>query len=255
MKEILKIILIFAITVPLAFSLQIVDKSDSTIKTGQKTSQTTNELDTAKAEDKVSPNQKARKAPIGGVKSIPGTNSKMRHRLYGSLNEGLTAAEPVEKVYQYLELRKEKLGLDEPRSELVVTSVKISPEGTGGISLSQKVNGVNVRAGTFGFGFKAGKLFLVNDKLMLEAKEVNTNPSISQEQAINIALSTYSPPDSILPAAQIKAIKFEIAKINDEYKLVWFITAMQGKTIGGHYLLDIDAQTGEILSKRHAGIK
>jgi Zn-dependent metalloprotease len=177
-------------------------------------------------------------------------------RLEGHLSDGITATDPVEMAYQFFELHKDLFQLDNPKKELLLKSCNTDKcVGNTHVSLDQVVNDIKVRYGGYALHFKSnGSLYYLNGAIDPEARKVDTTPSISAEQAKQIAASN---PDYEYNNPYFNDVELLIAHFEDGYHLVWRfflgeITADfrdQGGLVQTKYdfFYIIDAKTGDIL--------
>jgi Zn-dependent metalloprotease len=175
----------------------------------------------------------------------------------GDLSAGITATEPVEKAYQYFELHKDLYQINDPRKELKLKWVHDYTGSTGGahVAFNQVYNGIGVGVGDMRVHLnKEGKIWDVTFKYDPEARKVDTTPSISEEQAKQIAVSN---PDYEYNNPYFGEPELLIAHFEDGYHLVWRFYLGEitdpyhdygGKfpTKNDFYYL-IDAKTGQIL--------
>jgi len=157
----------------------------------------------------------------------------------GNLSKGLTGTDVVEKAYQFFEINKDIFQIDQPRQELVIGEV--IKEATSTVKFYWVLNGVKVQYGGYFLQFsRDGSLYNVEGQVDPEARSINTKPSISEEQAKQIAIN-----DSLNAGkpAEIKEMELLIGRFKGEIKLAW--TFYLTNSLSWHYA--IDAHTGEIL--------
>lgn len=161
----------------------------------------------------------------------------------GRLDKGITAAEPLDKCYQFFELHKHLFGLDNPREELVLISVS----GQFGIhKFRQFYNGIQV-------GFHRIMVYFSFDgkhsitgaggKFVTEVKSLSSTPAISEEEAIQIATNDYIAQKHKGEPKLIKAELIYLKDSNGDYYLAWNIAIRRSE----YY---IDAMTGNIKISR-----
>ena len=166
--------------------------------------------------------------------------------LEGNLYWGAKGGDRIEESYRFLENHKELFRMDNPRQELKPEGV-IGPDGISPIAtvkFIQVVNGVKVRYGGYNFHFNAdGLMNSLNGQIDPDAKKVNTNPAISEEQVKQIALN-----DTLNAGTKAEVIDLElmIARYEEGLRLVWSFGVIYGGPPGS-WLYKVDAQTGKVL--------
>jgi Zn-dependent metalloprotease len=160
---------------------------------------------------------------------------------------GEVGGDRVEDSYRFLETYKDSYGLINPRQELKLKGIigpdKISPITT--LIFYQTVNGVKV-ASEIRLHFEPnGLLNGTAGQIDTNARKVNTNPAISEEQAKQIAFT-----DTLNINAKPEAVEMEllIARFPDGLRLVWSFGVINGGGDIGSWGYLIDAQTGKILA-------
>ena len=163
----------------------------------------------------------------------------------------------IEKAYQHLE---KQCGYDDSinvRSIYEVSRVSSYKGGNISVGFILKINGIRVRSAFRHVTFNsAGKITGEGGSIYeyLGAKNIDTTPSISKEQAINIAVNHSESLHPKAPPAHTKNVELQIAKIKDKFYLVWYMGVLHGRPFAGinayHYY--IDAKTGEILKNESA---
>ena len=109
----------------------------------------------------------------------------------GELSKGITAIDPVEMAYQFLELNKDLYQIESPRDELIVKGVIEGGELGTTIKLGQVVGGIRVDSRGFILQYgRAKKLWCVDGRIDPQARQVNTTPAISEKQAKEIVCAT-----------------------------------------------------------------
>jgi hypothetical protein len=167
-----------------------------------------------------------------------------------AINRGLTAIDPTERAYQFLELHRDLFGLENPRQELVVER-----STTRTVVFQQMANGIPVilgrsliRLAPVGYSFHirpdSNLIEEFGGEIYPEARNVNPNPAVSREQAIAIAQSDTAHGGQ---ATEVSGARLYIAKFNEGCRLVWRL-GLSGGGHGGAGLYFIDAQTGDILN-------
>jgi Zn-dependent metalloprotease len=167
--------------------------------------------------------------------------------------ESFSDSDFVEMAYAYISQHNDFFQTDNPRVDYVLSRVNCDDIGAF-VELIQAVNGIKVGGSYWRFLFRSnGKLYDNFGRLFPEAKEINTIPSISLEQATQIALNDFQTqfPDSV-PAHLTTEPEFLIGRFPGEFRLIWIIEVGSFKYIPYYYY--IDAKTGSILEKGQAGI-
>jgi hypothetical protein len=160
----------------------------------------------------------------------------------GDLNKGLTGTDVVEKSYQFFELNKDIFQVVDSRKEFIVRGV--INEGPSTVKFYWAVNGVKVQYGGYFLHFnKNGALYTVEGQIDPEARKINTNPAISEEQAKRIALDDPKHKDA---KPEISSIELLTGRIDGELRLFWSIGIINGGGVGS-WNYKVDAQTGKIL--------
>jgi len=167
--------------------------------------------------------------------------------LEGDLFFGKKGADKAEEGYRFFEKHKQLFQMENPRSELKLQGVaKDEIEQT--VIFDQVVNGVKVRYGEFALHFNLNAVLLtLNGQIDPEARTVDTNPAISEQQAVEIA---FVKTDSIKidwpenAKSTVKDATLLIARFDERLKLVWAISVIKGYQGWGFW---IDAKTGEII--------
>jgi Zn-dependent metalloprotease len=160
----------------------------------------------------------------------------------GDLNRGITATEPKEKVYQLFELHKDVFGILNPREELVDFKAKTFWKNGNVQSavIYQYYDGIKIYGGHYGIGFdQQGNIRNCGGDLYPEARQVNTVPSISEEQVQEIALN--NPHTKRSPSGRIYSTDLLIYVIKGQPHLTWKVC------IEYYACYFIDAHTGEML--------
>jgi len=130
---------------------------------------------------------------IGKLEYIDLAENGVPSNLFGDLNTGIIAADPVEKSYQFFEIHKSLFGLVNPRVELKYSG---AVTGDGFISTTifyQTHNGIKIENGQYAVHFnRDGALNGANGNLFPKARHVNTTPTISVGRAQEIAEIDYT---------------------------------------------------------------
>lgn len=165
----------------------------------------------------------------------------------------------VEKAYQFIENRKDIFKLENPRDELILKRASIRPDRqNNAVIFTHAVNGVKVLGAGYTIRLKAdGKVFDFSGMIHPEAKKVDTTPRISKQQVIDIVIKEAGEGDPDADDPPVKDPELLIAKFDDEFILIWFTGMGYSAKYGtsGNYFYYIDAQNGEVLTKRKAWSK
>jgi len=163
----------------------------------------------------------------------------------GNLSKGLTGTDVVEKAYQFFELNKDLFQIEKPRQELVIRQVIREELST--VKFYWAIDGVKVNYGGYFLQFsRDGSLYNVEGQIDPEARSINTKPSISEEQAKQIAMN-----DSLNTGQESTFMDMElvIGKFKDnKFQLAWTFGISNSRP----WIYAIDAHTGEILVRTTA---
>jgi len=174
-----------------------------------------------------------------------------------AINRGLTALDPTERAYQFLELHRDLFGLENPRQELVVERASARA-----VRFRQMANGIPVILGrsllsvaptgyTLHMWPDSNLLKEFEGAVFPEARNVNTTPAVSREQAIAIAQSDTAHGGQ---PTEVSVADLYIAKFDDGCRLVWRL-GISGGGYGGAGIYMIDAHSGAILNVIPDGIQ
>jgi hypothetical protein len=162
---------------------------------------------------------------------------------------GEIGGDRVEDSYRFLELNKDSFGLINPRQELKLKEVigpdKIIKGQT--VKLYQVVNGVKVRYGQYFIHFSPdGTMNGINGQIDPEARQIDTNPAISEEQSKQLAIA--HPRAKRASVEHITKTELIIGRFNKEMRLAWGVTIFKADSTGlvGDAFY-IDAQNGRVL--------
>ena len=166
------------------------------------------------------------------------------------LNIGLTSRDPVERIYQFLERHEDLFGMQNPRQELVLRGNGFRGN-SGRVRFEQVVGEIPVRHGFFDFMLEADSggptISSLQNNYYPAARDVNTSPSITMEQAEQIALADTAHEGK--STAIYGTPQLMIADVEEALHLVWYLDVDGGGYMGAsHYL--IDAHTGQVLYVR-----
>jgi Zn-dependent metalloprotease len=165
------------------------------------------------------------------------------YEIGGDLSKGITSTDMVEKVYQFFEINKDIFGIEDPKTELKIDAV--NKDEIQAVKFHWTVNGVKV-ASNFSILFtKDGKPHNYSGKLYPEAKSIDTNPKLSEEQAKQIALDDSRAYHTTVE--NVKSIELIIGKFDDCLKLAWAINVCKLDSVIFNSDYYIDAQNGKIL--------
>jgi Zn-dependent metalloprotease len=155
----------------------------------------------------------------------------------------------VEDSYRFLEMHKDIFNLVNPRQELKLSSNSKDEYGEA-VKFDQVVNGVKV-ASEMRFIFKPdGILDCVIGQIDTNARKIDTNPTISEEQAKQIA---FNDTPNINNKAEAVRTELIIGRFDGVLRLVWLF-GVKSEGAGGSKSLSyiIDAKTGKILEAKSA---
>jgi bacillolysin len=161
----------------------------------------------------------------------------------GDLSRGITATDLSEKVIQFFEINKDIFGIEEPKTELKIDAVY--KDEIRAVKFHFTVNGIKI-ASNFSILFtKDGIPHSYSGKIYPEAYELSTTPSITEEQAKQIALDDSKAYHTTIE--NVKSLELIIGRFDDGLRLAWAINVNKigSKLINSDYF--IDAQTGKIL--------
>ncbi|MCP4581558.1 MAG: hypothetical protein GY839_08045 [candidate division Zixibacteria bacterium] len=162
----------------------------------------------------------------------------------------------INKTYQYIEDHKDLYHTEDPRADFPIKNVSTDSEGNVHVILYQFEDGVKVKSGVLTFRYRHyGKCYYRGGWLVKEARSIDTKHSISNYQAESIALGAVKHPDPDIPPAYVLKSELFIEKVDDVYKLIWFVSTSHGRLYGPSRELRIDAQTGTIISNISGLIK
>jgi Zn-dependent metalloprotease len=167
--------------------------------------------------------------------------------LEGNLFSGQKGGDRVADSYTFFEQNKELFQMPNPKTELLLEGeIKDQIEET--VIFNQVSNGVRVRYGQYVMHYNPnGVLETVNGQIDAEARKINTNPAISEEQAKSIAIQDMEKVKVDWPEnaqTEIKNATLTIARFDGELKLAWGLSVIKGVEGYGYW---IDAQTGKII--------
>lgn len=168
--------------------------------------------------------------------------------LEGNLFYSEAKADPAETAYRFFEKHKEIFSLINPRQELKAIDISVDENSYKHIHFEQIEKGLKV--GVVGYRVHinpAGILYSLHGQIDPEARTVDTNPGISEQQAMEIALNdtlvTKADRQDIEP--KVHSATLLIGRFAEKLRLVWAISVSRG--IGYSWGFWIDAQTGAIL--------
>jgi Zn-dependent metalloprotease len=171
----------------------------------------------------------------------------------GDLSKGLTETDIVDKAYQFFEINKDIFRLTEPKTELKVYDVHRDDIPV--VKMYWAVNGVKVASNLRIVFSKNGSPFYFAGKIDPEARTINTNPAISEDQAKAIVIKDMDKVKDGCPEdaqTEIKNATLIIGRFDEELKLVWGLSVVKCLNGYGYW---IDAQTGKILESGSSAIR
>lgn len=168
------------------------------------------------------------------------------YEIGGDLSKGITSTDMVEKVYQFFEINKDIFGIEDPKSELKIDAV--NKDEIHAVKFHRTVNGIKV-ASNFSILFtKDGKPHNYSGKLYPEAKSIDTNPKLSEEQAIQIALNDSKAYQTTVE--NVKSAELIIGRFSATLRLAWAINVSKLDSVIFNSDYFIDAQNGKILDMK-----
>jgi Zn-dependent metalloprotease len=176
-------------------------------------------------------------------------NNGIPTSITGNLSSGLTAKDPVDIVYEFFEKNKDIFQLQNPRQELIL--IDSISDGIVGptVRMAWAVNGVKVGCPEFRAQFsKASGLYEIDGDICPDARKINTNPIIGEEQAKQFVVNDTKNLGSKL--GDVKSSQLIIAKFNDSFKLAWIINIVRMDSLIINTDYYIDATNGDILAKK-----
>ena len=181
----------------------------------------------------------------GNLESIRLDDSSAPRSIWGDLNKGITASDRIERCYQFFELHKELLALDNPREDIV-----IQVEHEGAIRFFQYFKGIKTNnQHTIHFSPKdENDIIGYTASPDPEVRSVDTNYEISKEQAQQIAVAHCQTLHPDLKISSTQEPELLIDRFEDGCKLIWKLVA--GFSAYPSYYYSIDAHNGEILRYR-----
>jgi Zn-dependent metalloprotease len=157
---------------------------------------------------------------------------------------GEIGGDRVEDSYRFFEIYKDSYGLINPRQELKLEGEQ-KDSLIEAVFFYQVVNGVKVASEIKAYFKPDGLLDCVLGQIDTNARKVDTNPTISDEQARQIAADDTKKRGTTLE--QAKTVELMIGRFDGICRLVWDINVLRLDSI----LIDsdyfIDAKTGAIL--------
>ena len=167
--------------------------------------------------------------------------------LFGDLNIGITASDPTEKCYQLFEIHKDLFGLINPREELLQYWTGKQDGAINTIKFRQMYNGIKIENGQYFVHFnRDGTLNGVNGHLFPEARRVNTTPTISIEQARQIAATNANTKG--VKAGNVTHSELVIFGHGDTFHLCWALNITNFAVFFSEKFY-VDAHSGEVLDK------
>jgi Zn-dependent metalloprotease len=179
------------------------------------------------------------------------SNGVINGLLGKGLNKGLTETDPQRRALQFLELNKDLFLIENPKEQLQIANTDPATMGTHSIYIEQVEKGLKVFGGSYVFNFIKDSDgipqitgFIGNFRPM--ARGMNTTPSISAEQAVQIAMG-----DSVCQGKNPSLSRdpwLYIREFNRQLKLVWYFSLKGINSCESNkYFFIIDAQNGKVL--------
>lgn len=160
----------------------------------------------------------------------------------GSIASAIGENEFINKAFAFLEENTAHYKISNPRAEFIVDGI-INDSGWCTVILNQVKDGVKVKHGHYSINFRSSNPLSFNDIKGYydnKARNVDTKPIISEEQAKQIALN-----DTLNAGKSSDILDMEliIGRFNNNLKLAWTF----GLVNDWSWNYAIDAKTGEIL--------
>jgi len=152
-----------------------------------------------------------------------------------------------DRALSFLDSIKNHYGIRNPRAEFIINRF-IRDNNRRILILDQVYNGIKVRYGYFSINLTKSDSLSINDIAgFYESgiRSINTNPSLSEEQAKQIALDDSRAYHTT--TENVKSIELIIGKFNDVLRLAWAVNVCKLDSVIFNSDYYIDAQTGEIL--------
>lgn len=149
----------------------------------------------------------------------------------------------------YLKKNQDKTGIPHPDQNLKVKSTEKDELGMTHVRFNQSVNGVNVEGAEVIVHFnKNNEIVSVNGRTnqTITADSVDTNASLSSDEALSVALASVSAPDELTyePTSELVVLPFE-GKNYTAYKVN--VNFMGDEP--GNWFVFVDAKTGEVIDQ------
>jgi Zn-dependent metalloprotease len=162
----------------------------------------------------------------------------------GDLSKGITAKGAADQSYQFFEINKDIIGIQNPRDVLIVDDVHF--EGAIVVKLHLEISRIRIPS-NFTLTFtKEGILYRYSGGIDPEARKIDLHPAISEEQAIEITLNDSKAYHTTTENA--KSLGLTIGRFDDGIlKLTWMINVRKFDSVAFDYNYCIDAKTGKIL--------
>lgn len=168
-----------------------------------------------------------------------------------SLNIDWESTDYVERSYQFLNEYKNIFKMKNPEAELkLVSQYSDSKIGMTVVALHQYVGDVPVVGGELIFHFKKdGSLSSENGTYVPDISTMNTMPTITQEQAFEVAKKDFPNDDVAFTKEQLVIYDYAVfEKQPSDAHLAWQFHTISSN-IFSSYTYYIDAQTGEFLKR------
>jgi Zn-dependent metalloprotease len=175
-------------------------------------------------------------------------NNGIPTELEGNLSAGLHSINPVDMAFEYFQNNKYTFKIKDAQKEFCLGEYsKDDLVGDSHVKLLQTINGVRVRYGQYILRFdQKGQLTRVYGQIDPEAKKVDTNPTISEEHAKQMAISANK--SDTHAKDYTKSNGLLVINTKNSYHLVWDIEC-------GLMIYRIDAKTGSIIESGSSAIK
>jgi Zn-dependent metalloprotease len=180
----------------------------------------------------------------GKLKNIDLDANGIPTNLFGDLNIGITATEPLEKSYQLFEIHKGIFKIN-PREELQYVGA-ITRDGFISTTVFDQIHdGIKIEGGQYAIHFnRNGTLNGANGNLFPEARQINGTPTVSKEQAQQTAEADYK--GLKMMGRKMPDPELLIHRHRGKFYLCWKVFP------GLEYNYYVDAHSGEIVGRAPA---
>ena len=185
----------------------------------------------------------------GKLESLKLTDNGIPRSIWGDLDKEITSGDKLDKCYQFFELHKELLEIQNPREE-----IKFRVHVNNTFRFDQYYKGIKTE-GTHSihFDLKGGDNIVgYTASPDPEAYSVDVNYTISPAQAQSTAVDTCKVlhPDEKISSSSLPELL--IKKKDNSDKLVWKVVVNRGEYDLAFYHCFVDASTGDIISLTEA---